>query len=454
LVFYTSGWEFALDGECIHIPQVGQQQSATRNVQNYPVRIAAEMLWVWADPSSYDEQAKLETLPISPLLQRAAAETRSDGFGFMRDLPYGYELLGENLLDLSHLPFSHHGIGSLNRDKGGPIPFRPLSVEERKQVCIDEQQQGFVSLRPALFQGALQDANVNDPVLKSMKPSPNATCLCGFYEPSHVRYYRVSRPGAASTVELFFCPTSEGKSRVILFNVAQAFLPSAKNEDLSIRGKIRSFIDTKKKAIVLQKFFSSWQSHMINHAIFDGDGIFLRKQGDRMYRNNLTFRDYFTPTSADILVNMFRRYLEAAAKKSMDHGSTATALAASGANNNSSHVSIYKDNLRRSDMLERYNSHTKTCKVCSVAVKKLERKRELVEFLQPVLQGSTGASFALAALSIASRNTNGGIQMLRASAVAFSASLTGTLWAHKKLIALVNTIQKFYFVDYVHQDKT
>jgi len=43
--------------------------------------------------------------------------------------------------------------------------------------------------------------------------------------------------------------------------------------------------------------------------------------------------------------------------------------------------------------------------------------------------------------------------MRRASAVAFSASLTGTLWARKKLIALVNTIQKFYFVDYVHQDK-
>ena len=427
-------------------------------MQNYPVRIAAEMLWVWADPSSYDEQAKLEPLPISPLLQRAVAERMGDGFGFMRDLPYGYELLGENLLDLSHLPFSHHGIGSLNRDKGGPVPFRSLSVEERKQVCIDEQQQqqqGVASLlRPALFQGALQDAHVNDPILKSMKPSPNATCLCGFYEPSHVRYYRVSRPGAASTVELFLCPTSAGKSRVILFNVAQAFLPSAKNQDLSIRGKIHSFIDAKKKAIILQKFFSSWQSHMINHAIFDGDGIFLHKQGDRMYRNNLTFRDYFTPTSADILVNMFRRYLEAATKKSMDNGSTSAALAASGANNNSSsHVSIYKDNLQRSDMLERYNSHTKTCKICSAEVKKLERKRELVEFLQSVLQGSTGASLALAVLSIASRNTNGGIQMLRASAVAFSASLTGTLWARKKLIALVNTIQKFYFVDYVHQEK-
>lgn len=29
---------------------------------------------------------------------------------FVRDLPYGYDALVENLLDPSHVPFSHHGV--------------------------------------------------------------------------------------------------------------------------------------------------------------------------------------------------------------------------------------------------------------------------------------------------------------------------------------------------------
>lgn len=33
---------------------------------------------------------------------------------FMRDAPYGVEVLFENLLDPTHLPFSHHGYETMN----------------------------------------------------------------------------------------------------------------------------------------------------------------------------------------------------------------------------------------------------------------------------------------------------------------------------------------------------
>ena len=33
--------------------------------------------------------------------------------GYYRELPYGWEVLAENLMDPSHLPFAHHGV--LNR---------------------------------------------------------------------------------------------------------------------------------------------------------------------------------------------------------------------------------------------------------------------------------------------------------------------------------------------------
>jgi hypothetical protein len=37
---------------------------------------------------------------------------------FMQDLPYGMELLGENLLDLSNLPFSHHFVWNAGLEYG------------------------------------------------------------------------------------------------------------------------------------------------------------------------------------------------------------------------------------------------------------------------------------------------------------------------------------------------
>ena len=59
----------------------------------------------------------------------SAGKSRLPGFlSVMREVPYSYETLAENLMDPAHLPFSHHGIGTLQRDHGGP--FREASVAE------------------------------------------------------------------------------------------------------------------------------------------------------------------------------------------------------------------------------------------------------------------------------------------------------------------------------------
>ena len=85
------------------------------------------MIWVWPDP--INTQCN-EYLPISNLLERFH-KVGGTARGFMRDLPYGFELLGENLADISHLPFSHHSVGTLNRGDGRPVPLEMLSEAER-----------------------------------------------------------------------------------------------------------------------------------------------------------------------------------------------------------------------------------------------------------------------------------------------------------------------------------
>jgi pheophorbide a oxygenase len=99
------GWEFGDDGSCQKVPQA--ESLNTKPVQPYPVRVEAGMVFVWADPDTSGDSIPI---PTFPLLDQWV-EARGENSCFMRDLPYGYELLAENLLDLAHLPFSHHGVG-------------------------------------------------------------------------------------------------------------------------------------------------------------------------------------------------------------------------------------------------------------------------------------------------------------------------------------------------------
>ena len=238
------GWEFNDQGTCTRLPQANTNSdlSKAKAVQKYPVREAAGMLWVWSDPLSSD-LAKSISLPISTLLSRYY-DHYGDGAGFMRDLPYGVELLGENLLDLSHLPFSHHSVASLRRTLGGPLPLRMLSFSEKG----DRQASGNTQI--AMFQAEVVNAGEHDPIMLGLKSlgrnTDNATCTIAFFDPAHVRYERVRNPAEERTalnVELFMCPTAPGNSRVILFNVFESLLPSnnTEKERLTSRSSLARF---------------------------------------------------------------------------------------------------------------------------------------------------------------------------------------------------------------------
>ena len=136
-------------------------------------------------------------------------------------------------------------------------------------------------------------------------------------------------------VELFMTPTGPGKSRVYIFNVFDGLLPPLKNDNDDIpESKPKATFKSRMAAVppaalksklqkqIMKKLFHpvSVKSHMASQQILDGDGIYLNKQGDRMRRNNLSYRDYSTPNSADILLNAYRRYLDLVVKKTEESG--------------------------------------------------------------------------------------------------------------------------------------
>ncbi|CAI5956163.1 unnamed protein product [Closterium sp. NIES-64] len=141
------GWAFAGSGACELIPQAapehpGQPPRAVCSPRAcataFPVRefhVSAPhdtgyihngkliirgsqgMLFVWPNEHSA-QQAEATPLPLPHGVEWEEYEVLPH---YTRRLAYGYEVLVENVVDLSHFPFAHHGVGMTTRDKGGPI---------------------------------------------------------------------------------------------------------------------------------------------------------------------------------------------------------------------------------------------------------------------------------------------------------------------------------------------
>lgn len=446
------GWEFQPDGTLQLVPQNDNNPLPGSNcagkIQNYPVREAAGMLWVW--PDLIRDKAESTPLHVSNLLKEYIKGY--PGAGFMRDLPYGYELLAENLLDVSHLPFSHHGTGGFDRDQARPLNLKLMSQKERVRAAEQEAHnsplyQAGDPLATPILQGAVQNASITDPTLVMLAKrgrhiAENATSSSAFYAPSHIRYRRCLKGNMGANIELFLCPTAPGKSRVFLFTsverVLKRTLRASVEEQKGWLGKFKQRLINSRISLVVKP---SVEGHLVSHDIFDGDGIFLQKQGDRMGRYDLSPSKYYTPTTADVLVLAFRRWLSAAATITAAAGDTAAAQAASG-------VGAYHNNAperTRSEMLNRYETHTKNCPTCLKALAKLHRKRSILMAVKTIFLGSIGATCA-APLMLGSLTR----KMLSAAILGIVGSAVANLWLKK---VEERRVQKFYYVDYVHAER-
>eukprot|EP00986_Skeletonema_menzelii_P001467 scaffold387_cov136-Skeletonema_menzelii.AAC.10 len=447
------GWEFDSTGKCTNVPQSPLSSDKAQPIPNFPCREESGMVWVWADPdiATWD-MAESIPLPISPLVRRAYENYGADAC-FMRDLPYGFELLGENLLDLSHLPFSHHSVGGLDRTFGGKLPLRMMSEQERtnyakwEEEFLNKDQKEYAV---PFHQAEVLNANDTDPMFLTIASrfpsgvSENANATISFFEPCHVRYRRERLPGTFGHVELFMSPTSAGKSRVFLWNTIYKPEEPPVAKTLKTRLAKLSPLAAVKKA-VLAKLMNpaTSRAHSIAHLIFDGDGIFLNYQGNRMHENDLTFRDYSTPSSSDVLLNAYRRYLDTSAKLS----TTSAAKTVSYQDG-----SAYAGGIARSEMLDRYNSHTKNCNVCLQEMERNEKQRDAVNICKTALVGAGGASTAaLIAALLPGKVLSKAVA--KAAATSILVSFLGYTGLSKKEAKLDRKIQSFKFEDYVHAEK-
>ncbi|EPS70271.1 hypothetical protein M569_04489, partial [Genlisea aurea] len=132
------GWCFGGAGDCKFIPQAPRDGPSIHTskracVSVYPSCVQNGILWFWpnSDPQYTNIFAEKQPHYIPEL-----DDPSYTNLMICRDIPYGYEVLIENLMDPAHVPYAHYGImrmarapESLKVDREGG---RPLEINLNK----------------------------------------------------------------------------------------------------------------------------------------------------------------------------------------------------------------------------------------------------------------------------------------------------------------------------------
>ncbi|KAL4611960.1 hypothetical protein ACB092_08G163800 [Castanea dentata] len=113
------GWCFNGSGDCKFIPQAPPEGPPVHTVKKacvavYPSTVQNNIVWFWPNSDPQYRDILMEKKP--PYIPEIDDPSFTNSMG-NRDIPYGYEVLIENLMDPAHVPYAHHGIMQTQRPK-------------------------------------------------------------------------------------------------------------------------------------------------------------------------------------------------------------------------------------------------------------------------------------------------------------------------------------------------
>lgn len=386
------GWRFDQGGKCIAIPQAldaKAKQAACNSsrsaVASYPVQVAEHMIWVWptAGPAEFISSAASPAL-VTAELAGLPADTHiyNVGKSFMREVPYDWKILVENLVDPAHVPFTHHGIqGNRYSETAGYLRMEPTPGFAAEGVSFETR-------------------------MKMFNPKAETLTQIQFHAPVRVRYF-TPRAGGFSVMNLFVVPVAPGRSRVYF----------------------TLFTNIESKFAKMGARIPRWLDHALQrNSVFDGDAIFLHVLERTLARESAQEggswqASYYMPTQSDRIVIGFRKWLDANGGQPQWPPGVSAALP--------------PREYKREVLLDRYETHTKHCSACRKALSVFRALR-------------TAAVVAAGALLLALAAVLGrGAAPLSLLPVALlaGAAACGLGWK-----VASDWVQKYLYIDYVHQD--
>jgi phenylpropionate dioxygenase-like ring-hydroxylating dioxygenase large terminal subunit len=301
------GWSFTGEGKCDRIPQQivdgRAEQSQRACVQSFPTAVAQDLLFVYLGEAN--------PLPPVPVIEPVAAEP--EGWVMIntfRDLPYDAFTLMENVLDVSHLPYTHHSTVG-NRQNAAPVELEVLT----------SGKQGFTGIWP-----------------EGPRKGKLGTQHTTFIAPNLMWHDLTSQQFGRTMTVVYATPTTPGSCR--LFARFPFKFP---------KGNIFPS--------VIFKFSPQWYSHIGQHTILEDDQIFLHHQERYLEQQGgvANFKQaFYLPTKADLFVFEFRQWVNHYQAELFPNTPLPPAQS-------------------KPQLLDRYHAHTINCRSCSAALSNLQK---------------------------------------------------------------------------------
>jgi len=255
------GWSFDGDGQCRRIPQAEEStrpEGRRSSCASLPTATGQGLLFVWTGaPESADQQR----LPLVPALEENPDSwTVQDTF---RDLPMDAVTLLENVLDVSHVPFTHHKTVG-RRDNASPV-----------QAQITREGEGG-------FEAFWEEGP------RKGKLGSQATR----FDAPQLMWHDLTAKGFARILTVVYAvPIRRGECRLFARFPFQ-FQSAVPRLLIGLRPR--------------------WLQHIGNHKVLEDDQIFLHWQErvlEQAGGSAEAERAFFLPTSADVYVTALHRWL-------------------------------------------------------------------------------------------------------------------------------------------------
>ncbi|KAL2487496.1 Protochlorophyllide-dependent translocon component 52 [Forsythia ovata] len=304
------GWCFGSSGDCKFIPQAPRDgppvhTSKKACVAVYPSCVQNNILWFWAnaDPLYKDIHLKKKP-PYIPELD----DPSFTNMMMSRDIPYGYEVLIENLMDPAHA----------DREGGKPLEISLQKLDINGFTAKSTGNSIFIP--PCLYYSFYSLGG---------DPSKQSTTSVGTTEEP------ASPVPQKRALLIFYCiPVSPGNSRLI-------------------------FASPRNFGVWIDRVVPRWIFHIGQNLILDSDLYLLHVEERKLMDvGPLNWhKSCFVPTKADALVVAFRRWLNKYGGTQVDWGTKFSRL--------------LPPTPPREQLFDRYWSHTVNCSSCSLAYKRL-----------------------------------------------------------------------------------
>ncbi len=311
------GWEFSENGNVVSIPQSLSNCSQCKFQQNtYQTHSSCNILWVNLNDSF---------LPFPNHISENNHSVCDDVF--VIEVPYSINILLENLFDPAHVPFAHHKLQS-SRDLASSVNSTVLTMNS------------------SCFEVLFEDETLNDNQYR------NGTMT--FYSDSHYVLNSIYPSTFIQKLHVYCVPISPFKTRI--------FVQNQYNNDVTEGVGYNKFF-----TFILNSF-PRWFKHSITHTFFDSDTMLLYKQEQKLRSNNMLqncTKTYLTPTSSDYSIHSFHKWKNKYPPKWSSFIN--------------SQQNLFTD-LKREEIFDRYNDHTKHCTSCSAALINIKTLQILLPF--------------------------------------------------------------------------